>query len=107
MRQNRLKNGKKTEIVDTRTTLHLEYVGLDVLSMLLGVNKNEITLKRVPEIEKQVRSRCFGRCRKFHFVDAARLVYPDLSPIDYALLRIDINDRLWKRKVMKNAVLGE
>lgn len=86
-----MEKGKKNEEIDHK----LNYVRLDVISMLFGIPVN--TLYQDEAELDNVRFILDGRGRRIHFGDAARLIYPDLTDYEVGMMRIDINNRLKKK----------
>lgn len=70
----------------------LEFVDFSVIETLFGVGWQGIKHSH-PEMET-IRFMVNGHGKRYHFADAARLIYPELTDFEVALLRIDINHKL-------------
>lgn len=102
-----IKNDKKKEqkIDKIEDVFEGEYVGADVLELLWGYKRERIYQKSNYDITDRVSSIQWGHGRRYNFYEAAKIAYPTLSDFEIALLRIDVQDRLLKKR-NKNVIMA-
>jgi hypothetical protein len=96
---------KAKQVNDEKNEAYLhEFVTAETLALLFGTSRKTVYLNKHTDVYNGISTIKKGKNKglRYNFNEAARLAYPTLSEYEIALLRIDIQDRIAKRRMKED-----